>query len=107
MPGSGNLLLKDQNIENQIGSTGKQQKQCFWNPLISMQKIGPKVDPKVDLRYLSKWKDHLKELVTDRISNLKGHFKSPKCKVLDQPDVKDTLHKLQTNYVLVPADSCQ
>ena len=36
------LLLKDQNIENQIGSTGKQQKQCFWNPLISMQKIGPK-----------------------------------------------------------------
>ena len=58
----------------------------------------------VDLRYLSEWKDHLKELVTGRISNLKGHFKSPKCKVLDQPDVKDTLHKLQTNYVLVPAD---
>ena len=59
----------------------------------------------VDLKYLSEWKDHLKELVTDRISNLKGHFKSPKCKVLDQPDVKDTLHKLQTNYVLVPADN--
>ena len=58
----------------------------------------------VDLKYLSKWKDHLKELVTDRISNLKGHFKSPKCKVLDQPDVKDTLHKLHANYVLVPAD---
>ena len=56
------------------------------------------------LKYLSKWKDHLKELVTDRISNLKGHFKSPKCKVLDQPDVKDTLHKLHANYVLVPAD---
>ena len=46
----------------------------------------------------------LKELVADRISNLKGHFKSPKCKVLDQPDVKDTLHKLHANYVLVPAD---
>ena len=58
----------------------------------------------VDLKYLSEWKDHLKELVTDRISNLKGRFKSPKCKVLHQPDVKDTLHKLQTNYVLVPAD---
>ena len=58
----------------------------------------------VDLKYLSEWKDHLKELVTDRISNLKGHFKSPKCKALDQPDVKDTLCKLQTNYVLVPAD---
>ena len=46
----------------------------------------------------------LKELVADRISNLKGHFKSPKCKVLDQLDVKDTLHKLHANYVLVPAD---
>ena len=59
---------------------------------------------RVDLKYLSEWKDHLKELVTDGISDLKGHFKSPKCKVLDQPDVKDTLHKLQTNYILVPAD---
>ena len=58
----------------------------------------------MDLKYLSEWKEHLKELVTDRISNLKGHFKSPKCKVLDQPDVKDTLHKLHANYVLVPAD---
>ena len=57
-----------------------------------------------DLKYLSQRKDHLKELVTDGISNLKGHFKSPKCKVLDQPDVKDTFHKLQTNYVLVFAD---
>ena len=35
---------------------------------------------------------------------MKGHFKSPKCKVLDQPDVKDTLHKLHANYVLVPAE---
>ena len=41
----------------------------------------------VDLKCLSEWKDQWKELVTDRISNLKGHFKSPKCKVLDQPDV--------------------
>ena len=56
------------------------------------------------LKYLSEWKDHLKELVANRISNLKGHFKSSKCKVLDQPDVKDTLHKLHANYVLVPAD---
>ena len=58
----------------------------------------------MELKYLSEWKDQLKELVADRISNLKGHFKSPKCKVLDQPDVKDTLHKLHANYVLVPAD---
>ena len=32
------------------------------------------------------------------------HLKYPKCKVLDQPDVKDTLHKLHANYALVPAD---
>ena len=32
------------------------------------------------------------------------HFKSSKCKVLDQPDVKDTLHKLHANYVSVPAE---
>ena len=59
----------------------------------------------VELKYLSEWKDQLKELVADRISNLKGHFKSPNCKVLDQPDdVKDTLRKLHANHVLVPAD---
>ena len=46
----------------------------------------------------------MNELVADRISNLKGRYKSPKCKVLDQPDVKDTLHKLHANYVLVLAD---
>ena len=71
----------------------------FWK----LQNILSKRE-QVDLKYLSEWKDHLKKLVTDRISNLKGHFKSPKCKILDQPDVKDTLHKLQTNYVLVPAN---
>ena len=38
------------------------------------------------------------------IFNFLLNFKSPKCKVLDQPDVKDTLHKLHANYVLVPAD---
>ena len=58
----------------------------------------------VELKYLSEWKDQLKEIVADCISNLKRHFKSPKCKVLDQPDVKDILHKLHANYVLVPAD---
>ena len=81
------LVAKGPKYRNQVGSTGKQQKQCFWNPLISMQKIGPKENK-----------------FADRISNLKGHFKSPKCKVLDQPDVKDTLHKLHANYALVPAD---
>ena len=58
----------------------------------------------VKLKYLSEWKDQLKELVADRISDFKGHLKSPKCKVLNQPYVKDSLHKLHANYVLVPAD---
>ena len=47
----------------------------------------------VELKYLSEWKDQLKQLVADRNSNLKGHFITPKCKVLDQPDAKDTLDK--------------
>ena len=57
----------------------------------------------MELKYVSEWKDQLKELVADRISDLKGHLKSSKWKVLDQPDVKDTLHKLHANDVLVPA----
>ena len=59
----------------------------------------------VELQYLFEWKDQLKESVADRILNLKGHLKSPKCKVLDQPDIKDTLHKVHANYVLVLADN--
>ena len=58
----------------------------------------------VDLTYLSEWKDHLKESVGERVSDSKEHFKSAKCKVLDQPDVKNTLRKLHSSYVLVPAD---
>ena len=58
----------------------------------------------VELKYLSSWKDQLKELVADHISDLKGRFKYPKCDVLDQPDIEDTLDKLHANYVLVPAD---
>ena len=55
-------------------------------------------------KYLSEWKVQLKELVADHISDLKGHFKSSKCKVFDQPNVKDTLHKLHASYVLVPGE---
>ena len=58
----------------------------------------------VELRYLSEWKDQLKEFVADRTVNLKGPFQSPKCKVLNQPDDKGTLDKLRASYVLVPAD---
>ena len=62
---------------------------------------------RVDFVYLSEWKDHLKELVGRGISRLKGHFKSPKCKVLSQPDVKDTLHKLHINQFSPCRQSCQ
>ena len=58
----------------------------------------------VEFKYLSEWKNQLKELVADLISNLKGHFEYPKCKVLDQPDVKDTIHILHASYVLISAD---
>ena len=33
----------------------------------------------------------MKESDAEHISNLKGHPKSPKCKVLNQSDIKDTL----------------
>ena len=42
----------------------------------------------MELKYLPEWKDQLKASVVDHISDLKGHFKSPKCKVIDQHDVK-------------------
>ena len=43
----------------------------------------------VELKYLSERKDQWRELVAYRISNLKGHFRSHKCKVLNEPDVKE------------------
>ena len=48
----------------------------------------------VELKYLSEWKDQLKELVADCISNLKGHFKSPKSKVF----INLMLETLSINY---------
>ena len=56
------------------------------------------------LKYLSEWKDRVKELAVHRISSLKGKFESPKCKVLNQPNVKGTPEKLHADFVLVPAD---
>ena len=58
----------------------------------------------MELEYLSEWKDQLKELVSDSISNLKKHFKSPKCKVFDHPPVKNTLHKFTYQLCLVTAN---
>ena len=40
----------------------------------------------------------------DRISGLKGKFKSLKCKVLNQLDIKETPEKSYADFVLVPAD---
>ena len=58
----------------------------------------------VDLKYLSEWKDQIKELVVEHISSLKEKIRSPKQKILSDPDVKDTLGRLHDDFVLVPAD---
>ena len=58
----------------------------------------------VDLKYLSEWKDQIKELVVERISSLKEKVRSPKQKILNDPDVKDTLRRLHDDFVLIPAD---
>ena len=58
----------------------------------------------VDLKYLSEWKDQIKELVVERISSLKEKIRSPKQKILNDPDVKDTMRRLHDDFVLVPAD---
>ena len=57
----------------------------------------------IDLKYLSEWKDQIKELVVERISSLKTKIQSPKQKILNDPDVKDTLRRL-LDFVVVPAD---
>ena len=58
----------------------------------------------VDLKYFSEWKDQIKELVVERISSLKEKIRSPKQKILNDPDVKDTLRRLHDDFVSVPAD---
>ena len=46
----------------------------------------------------------IKELVVERISSLKEKVPSPKQKIVNDPDVKNTLSKLHADFVLVPAD---
>ena len=58
----------------------------------------------VDFKSLSEWKDQIKELVVERISSLKEKVRSPKQKIFNDPDVKDTLRGLHDDFVLVPAD---
>ena len=52
----------------------------------------------VDLKYLSEWKDQIKELVVERISSLKEKIRSPKQKILSDPDVKDTLRRPHDDF---------
>ena len=42
--------------------------------------------------------------IVERISSLKEKIRSPKQKILNDPDVKDTLRRLHDDFVLVPAD---
>ena len=58
----------------------------------------------VDLKYLSEWKDQIKELVVECISSLKEKIRSPKQKILNDLDVKDTVRRLHDVFVLAPAD---
>ena len=55
-------------------------------------------------KYAIIWKDQIKELVVERISSLKEKIRSPKQKILSDPNVKDTLRRLHDDFVLVPAD---
>ena len=58
----------------------------------------------VDVKYLFEWKDQIKELIVEHISSLKEKILSPKQKLLNDPDVKDTLSRLHDNFVSIPAD---
>ena len=58
----------------------------------------------IDLKYLSEWKDQIKEVVVERISSLKEKIRSPKQKILNDPDLTDTLRRLLDDFGLVPAD---
>ena len=58
----------------------------------------------VYLKYLSEWKDQIKELVVERISSLKEKIQSPKQKILNDSDVNNTLRRLHDDFVSVAAD---
>ena len=58
----------------------------------------------VDLKYLSEWKDQMKEIVVEYISILKEKIQSPKQKILTDHDVKATLRRLHDVFISEPAD---
>ena len=53
---------------------------------------------------LSEWKDQIKELGVEHISSLKEKIQSPKQKILNDPDMKNTLNRLHDDFGLVPVD---
>ena len=85
-------MLKDQSTENRNRVNWKATETMFLESIDLYARRWSKREHVV-VSYLSAWKYHLKELVGERISNLNVHFKSSKYKVLNQLDVKDTLHK--------------
>ena len=80
------MLPKDLSTENPIRSTGSQRKLWFQTPLISMRNSVPNGN-KEDVKYLSEWKDQVKELIVECISSSKEKIRSPKQKILNDPDV--------------------
>ena len=95
-------LLTSQSVMDKIPAYFKDKEP----PIISYQHTNTVANKReqVDLKYLSEWKDQIKELVVERFSNLKEKIRSPKQKILNDPDVEDTLRRLHDDFVLVPAD---
>ena len=73
------------------------------NPFIFMLSDGQNGNEIISNISLNR-REKLKELVPDRISGLKGKFKRPNQKILNDPRIKDCLRKLHEDFVLVPAD---
>ena len=59
----------------------------------------------MELKYLNEWEDQLKDLVAKCISDLEGHFKSPECKVLNQPNLK--AHYMNYLIIILCRQWCQ
>ena len=93
------------------GPTYQEPNKINWQPMETM--VSDSIDlyeeqwskrEQVGLKHVSEWKDQVKELVVKRISSFKEKIRSPKQKVLNDPDQKDTLRRLHDDFVLVSAD---
>ena len=72
-------------IENLASSLTAQS--AFLN---NFENVNPKVDIQEDVIDTKTLSDQIKELVVERISSLKEKIRSPKQKILSDPNVKDT-----------------